>query len=83
MARLLGGGLEPADERAHDRALVGRGEIGAPRIDVRFAEVADGVEQRRLEAREREVEPGDAGDGERERLGVALRASRSIAAPPG
>ena len=80
MARSLGGGLEASDERADDRVLVGRSEICAPRIDVRFAELADGVEQRRLEARER-VEPGTRAT-ETERLGVALaRAGRSRRRP--
>ena len=55
-----------------DRALVGRGEVGATRVELRVAEVAHGVEQRRLEPGEREVEPGHARDRERERLGVAL-----------
>ena len=67
-SRALGSGLEAADERPHDRALVGRREIRAPRLELPLAEVADGVEQRRLEAREREVEPGNAGDGKAERL---------------
>ena len=71
-SRAPGSGLETADERPHDRALVGRREIRAPRLELRLGEVADGVEQRRLEAREREVEPGNAGDGKAKRLGIAL-----------
>ena len=63
---------EPLDERAHDRALVARGEIGAPRVELVRREVAHGVEQRRLEPGEREVEPGHARDREGERLRVAL-----------
>ena len=60
------------DERAHDRALVRRGEVGAARFELRLVEVAHRVEQRRLEAGEREVEAVDARDREVVRLGIAV-----------
>ena len=63
--------MRPLDERAHDRALVRRREVGAPRAPRRRR----GREPRRergLHAGEGEVEPGDARDRKRERLGVAL-----------
>src|SRR5919198_290661 len=64
------GGLErAADERADDRALVARGEIGAPPLELGGREVADGVEKCRLQPREGEVESRDA----RDREGVGLR----------
>ena len=71
------------DERAHNRALVGRREVCAARLQT-LAEIARRVQQRGLDAGEREVELADPRDRERERLGVALPcASRSRAAPPG
>ena len=77
------GGLDPLDERPDDRALVAGGEIGAPSLELGRREVADGVEQRRLEPREREVEPRHACDREVVRLRVALggRARRSPCRP--
>src|SRR5919197_1333013 len=53
----------PPDERAHDRPLVARGEIGPAALELRGREVAHRVEQRRLEAGEGEVEAGHARDG--------------------
>src|SRR5581483_3721917 len=64
--------LRPLDERAHDRALVRRGEVGAPRLELRLVEVAHGVEQRRLETGEGEVEAGDARDREVVRGRIAV-----------
>src|SRR5919198_200213 len=82
------GGLErPPDERADDRALVARGEIGAAPLELLRREVADRVEERRLQAGEGEVEAGHARDGERVRLRVALarepveRAAARVAEP--
>ena len=57
---------------ADDRPLVRGGEVGAPPLELLVAEVANLVQQRRLEAREREVEARHARDREVERLGVAL-----------
>src|ERR687887_156502 len=81
-------GLErPPDERADDRALVARGEIGAAPLELLRREVADRVEERRLQAGEGEVEAGHARDGERVRLRVALarepveRAAARVAEP--
>src|SRR5919198_974117 len=81
-------GLErPPDERADDRALVARGEIGAAPLELLRREVADHVEERRLQAGEGEVEAGHARDGERVRLRVALarepveRAAARVAEP--
>ena len=45
----------PLDEGADDRPLVGRGEVGAPPLCLLFAQVANGVEERRLQSREGEV----------------------------
>ena len=70
-AGLLRGLARALDECADDRALVRSGEVCAARVEL-LAEVADGVQQRRLHAREGEVEPGHARDGKRERLRVAL-----------
>ena len=70
-------------ERADDRALVRRGEVGAPALGLLLSELASRVEQRCLEPREREVEAGDARDGERERSGSPLPRQPSISAPPG
>src|SRR5438034_4897555 len=57
----LGGSLLRAlDERAHDRALIARGEIWAPAFELPRVEVANGVQKSRLDAGEREVEPGNA-----------------------
>ena len=83
VAGLLRRGAEPRDERLHDRPLVRRGEIRPAPFELRLGQLADGIEQRGLEPREREVEPRDAGHGERERVRVAVGASRSISAPPG
>ena len=52
--------------------LVTRGEIGAPPLELIGREIAHGIEQRRLQAREREVEPRHTGDRERVGLRVAL-----------
>ena len=62
---------QPAGQRGHDRALVGGGEVGAPLRERFVVQVAHGVEERGLDPREGEVEPGHARDRERERLGVA------------
>ena len=70
--QVLGRRLRALDERPHDRALVRRGEIGAAALELVGSEVADRVEERRLEAREREVEPGNARDRERVGLGITL-----------
>src|SRR3954451_23780950 len=70
-ARLLGGLERPRDERAHDRPLVARGQIGTPRLEL-VPEPAHLVQQCGLHAREREVEPRHARDREVEGLGVAL-----------
>src|SRR5437870_5295537 len=50
------------DERAHERALVRGGEVGAAALQLLRAQLAGDVEERRLEAGEREVEPGHARD---------------------
>src|SRR5919201_6432470 len=71
-ASRLGGLERPADERADDRALVARGEVGAAPPELGGREVADGVEERRLEPGEGEVEARHARDGERVRLRIAL-----------
>ena len=63
-----------ADERADDRPLVARREVGPAALELLRAEVTHGVEQRRLQPREREVESRHAGDRERERLRIARRA---------
>src|SRR5581483_7132687 len=66
------GALDPVDERAHDRPLVGGGEVGAAALELVRRQVADGVEERRLDAGEREIEAVDARDREVVGLGVAL-----------
>src|SRR5262249_9665947 len=64
--------LCPLDECADDRPLVARSEVGAPARQLVLREVAHRVEERRLQAREREVEPGHARDREPERGRVSL-----------
>ena len=64
--------LRALDEGADDRPLVRGREVGAPSLELLVPEVAHLVEERRLEAREREVEPGHPGHREVERLGIAL-----------
>ena len=75
------GGLDPPDERAHDRPLVARGEVGAPRLELAGVQVAHRVEQRGLQPGEREVEPRHAGDREVVRLRVALAGEHVDLAP--
>jgi hypothetical protein len=58
-------------EREDDRALVRGGEVGAPLLELLRPQLAHGVEQRRLDPGEREVEARNAGDRKPERLGVA------------
>ncbi len=69
--------LGALDQLPHDRGLVARGEIGAHRGEP-FAEVAHGVEQRRLEAREREIVAALTAQDvrERERPGVTVARQR-------
>jgi hypothetical protein len=73
----LGGRLgrlpRPLDEGPDDRALIGRGEVGAPPLRLLFSQVAHGVEQRRLQAAEAEIEPRVVGHRKRkgERAWVA------------
>src|SRR5438105_1334124 len=62
----------PPDQRADDRALVARGEVGAAPLELVGREVANGVEERRLQAGEGEVEARDARNGERVGLRIAL-----------
>ena len=69
---LLRGGGRPFDECADDRPLVRSSEIGAPPLDLLVAELSHLVEERGLEAREREVEARHASDWELEGLGVTL-----------
>ena len=57
--------------RWYDAARSARRSASSP-----LAEVAHGVEQRRLDAGEREVEPRHARDREAERLGIALAGQR-------
>ena len=71
-AGLLGGLARPAHERPHDRVLVRGREIGLPALDLLLSEVAQRVEERGLEPREREVEAVDAGDREPECLWIAV-----------
>src|SRR5919206_253199 len=67
------GGLErPADERADDRTLVARREVGPAPLELGGREVADGVEKRRLQTGEGEVEARHAGHGEGVGLRIAL-----------
>ena len=64
------GGLDPLDERTHDRALVARGQVGAAILQLAGV-IAQLVEEGGLHTREREVEPVYACDREPERLRVA------------
>ena len=66
--------LDPDAQRLDDRALVGRGEVGAPALGLGLAELADPVEQRRLQPGEREVEAAAsrAPVGNSNALGVAV-----------
>ena len=75
---------EALGEGTHDRPLVGRREVGPTRGDSAFAQVSDGVEERRLDAGEGEVEARDPRHREGERIGVTVaRQARRSAAPPG
>ena len=76
MPVLLRGLMQPLREGEDDRTLVGRGEIGPAIGEPVLAQIAHRVEQRGLDAREREVETGDAGNGEPESLGIALAGKR-------
>ena len=49
--------LGALDELLHDRRLIGGGQIGAHRGQI-VAQLAHGAQERRLQAREREVVPG-------------------------
>ena len=64
---------QPPGECEDDRPLVRGGEIGAALGEAGVAQVADRVEQGRLDTREGEVEARHARDRETERLGIALR----------
>src|SRR4051794_13366560 len=64
--------LDAPDERADDRALVARREVGPAPLELGGVEVTHRVEQRRLHAREGEVEARHARDRERVRLRIAL-----------
>src|SRR5262249_26090427 len=70
--RLLDSRADPLHESAQDRALVGRGKVWPPPLDLVLSEIANRVQERGLEPGEGEVEPGHARDRERERGGVAL-----------
>src|SRR6476661_1698712 len=69
-------GPDAFDQRAHDRPLVRGGEIRTPLRELGGRHAADAVEQRRLQAREREVEPGHACDRKVVRGWIALRRER-------
>ena len=66
--------LELCRQLADDRRLKARGKVGAALREAILAKVARRIDERRLEAREAEVEAGVARhrDRERERLGIAL-----------
>src|SRR5262245_1771390 len=83
VSELSGGRLRPLDERPHDRPLVGRGEVGAPALELVRREVADRVEQGGLEPGKREVEAGHACDREGVRLGVAVACEAVELGAPG
>ena len=78
----LGGRARPLDEGADDRALVRRSQVGLPRLRL-AADIADGVEQRRLDSGEGEVEPVQACDRKRERVGIAVPGQPVNFAPAG
>ena len=82
--RVGAGRLDPLDERAHDRALVARGEVGAARLELgrgrgrgRRRGAPSSAPRTRSRARAR------ARPGRRRPRGRPSRASRSISAPPG
>ena len=75
--------LDPLDERAHDRPLVARGQVRAPRCELVVTQLPHGVEQRGLQPREREVEAGDARDREVVRLGIAVAREQVELTPAG
>src|SRR5207245_6105934 len=62
----------PAGERAHDRPLVARGEVGAAAPQLLRRQLAHHVQQCGLQSREREVEPGNTCDRKGVRGRVAL-----------
>src|SRR5204862_6156514 len=68
--------LDALDERPHDRALIARREIGAAPLELVRPKVADGVEKRRLQPREREVETRHTRHGKRVGLRIALPRER-------
>src|SRR3954471_11590837 len=70
----LQGALHAGDQRLDDRVLVARRQVGGEARGLLLPELAHLVEQRGLQAREREVEPGDPRCGrELERARVAGR----------
>ena len=71
------------DELVDDGRLEARREVGAPAPGLVRAELADGVEQRRLEAAEAEVRPRVVGHRDRERERRRGRRPRPPARSPG
>ncbi len=64
VAELLRGFPRAADEGSDDRPLVGSGEVGAAALELLRLQVSRRIEQRGLQAGEREVEAGHARDRE-------------------
>ena len=76
--------LDADHQRLDDRVLVARGEVGGAARGLLLPEVADLVEQRGLQAREREVQPGHPrGRREGERGRVAVRGELGQRRPAG
>src|SRR5206468_7476943 len=71
------------DECAHDRALIARGEIDTTPLELVRGQIANRVEQRGLESRERKVETGNARDRKRVRRGIAVARERVDRSPAG
>src|SRR5439155_142894 len=60
------------DERTHDRALIAGSQIRTAPLELPCGQVPDRVQQRGLQAGEREVEPGDPRNGKLVRARVAV-----------
>src|SRR5262249_22856960 len=71
-ADLRRGLLRASDERTDDRALIARREVGATPLELVRSEPAHRVQERGLDAGEREVEAGHTRDRKVERLRVAV-----------